>query len=34
LLEAARGRIQETGGIEHGDFWESVKEENTLSTDN
>lgn len=34
LLEAARGRIQETGGIEHDDFWESVKDENTPSTDN
>jgi len=25
LLESARERIQETGGIEHEDFWESVE---------
>ena len=30
LLKAARERIQETGGIEHDDFWESVEKENTL----
>jgi len=29
LLEAARERLQETGGIEHEDFWESMAEENT-----
>ena len=32
-LEAARERIQETCGVEDDDFWESVEEKNTLSTD-
>lgn len=27
LLAAARGRIQETGGIEHEAFWQSVEAE-------
>ena len=33
LLEAARERIEETGGVEHDGFWESLEEEDTLSTD-
>ena len=28
LLEAARERIKETGGVEHDAFWESVEGEN------
>lgn len=34
LLEAARERIQETGGIGHDRFWEMVEEENTLPAGN
>lgn len=34
LLEAARERIHETGGIEHDLFWESVEEEDAPPVDN
>ena len=33
MLEAARERIQETGAIEHDDFWSLVEKESALAAD-
>jgi prevent-host-death family protein len=33
LLEAARERIRDTGGVEHDDFWELLEKEDASSTD-
>lgn len=34
LLEVARERIRDTGGVEHDDFWELLEKEDAPSTDN